>query len=601
MAFLPIARGSSDWDVPVNAAFTDQDARITEVESRTAGQQFYLLVASNSAPTEVKAKADYVCDGVADQVEIQAAVDAAFASDGCAVQLSAGPFLTTAPITLHPTVTLQGVHGDGIFNPDQLTATSYIAPQGSFIGGAAIVMLGQTAGGYADKSAEQRIFNLTILGDASAASVHGIQASDYIHGVVLRDVAVVRPTGKGIYTFTENSSQPFSWTMNRVVVDNAVGNGIELINHSDFTAYDVVCIGSGGSNWVLSNMPNSRLTNCRAEWSDAHGYRIEGNFGTGQGSGALIMVGCSTDRNSQNGLDITSTGNAPILISGLMTRRDGRNAGAGGGGYAAIFAANATTPLVINGWTQYPGVDDGGGGTNSPQVGGHFDGNTAVQVESSYIHAATTALNNTGTNTIFSLGTNIVQATGTTAAPSRSVPIILPTEWNPVDHAFETWSFDPSVIQGGAATTAGTIYMIKMPIRVATQISSLVATVTTAGSVLTANQNFAGLYSSTGVRLGQTVDQSTTWNSIGTKTMGISGGAVTVQPGFYYLALLSNGTTPPQFARSQVTSASAVNVNLTAATGRYITTATAQTTLPATIDMAALAATDSTSRWVAFI
>jgi len=33
MTYTPIDRGSSNWDVPVNAAFTDQDARITQNET----------------------------------------------------------------------------------------------------------------------------------------------------------------------------------------------------------------------------------------------------------------------------------------------------------------------------------------------------------------------------------------------------------------------------------------------------------------------------------------------------------------------------------------------------------------------------------------
>ena len=419
VADYTIAHGTTDWDGPLNANLTDINNRLTTVEGHSTGQTYYLLVASSTAPAAVKAKADYVCDGIADQVEIQTAVDAAFAQSGGIVQLSTGIFKTTFPITLHPTVTIEGTHGDQIFNASQLTANSYIAPQAGFTGGAAIILLGQTAGGYSNKSADSRIFNLTINGDSSPAGIHGIQSSDYVHGAVLRDVAIVRPTGKGIYTFTENGSQPFSWTLHRVLVDNAGDVGIHLINHTDCTMVDVISIGANTHGYQLSNMPNSRLIGCRAEWSEAHGYKLEGNFGTGQGSGGLIMSGCSTDRNGQNGIDITTTGNAPIVIDGLMTRRDGRNGGAGGGGYSGIFASAATTPIIITGWSQYPGVDDNGTGTNSPQVGGTFSNNTSVQMENAYIHAATTAVTQSG-NTTFLQGASIIYATGTTAAPTRA-------------------------------------------------------------------------------------------------------------------------------------------------------------------------------------
>ena len=418
MVYTPIPKGTQNWDEPVNDAFTAQDTRITDLESRTQGQTYYFLVAASNAPDQVKAKADYVCDGLADQIEIQSAVDAAFAQGGGIVQLTSGFFSTSFPITLHPAVTLRGAHGDQIFNPDQLTSGSRIAPDPSFTGGAVIVLLGQTAGGYGNKSADQRIFHLTILGDSAPAGVHGIQGSDYIHGVYLEDVAIVRPTGKGIYTFTENGAQPFSWTMRRVLVDNSVGVGIHLINHTDFTGIDVISIGAGADNFVLSNMPNSRMIGCRAEWAEGHGYKIEGDWGTGSGSGGMLFSGCSTDRNHSNGFDITSTGNGPIIIDGCYTRRDGRNNNSGGGGFAGIYAAAATMPLVISGWAQYPGQDDDATGVNSPEIGGYFHGNACVQIDTCYVHANTTGIDQ-ATNTIYQAG-NIVTATGDTTAPVRT-------------------------------------------------------------------------------------------------------------------------------------------------------------------------------------
>lgn len=420
MANYSINKGTLDWDVPLNADLSDINARLTSTETRTLGRTYYYLVAASTAPAAVKAKADYVCTGIGDQIQIQSAVNAAFADGAGIVQLTDGIFSISAPITLHPAVTLQGAHGDQIFNPTQLTAQSFIRPDALFVGGAAIVLLGQTAGGYANKSSEQRIFNLTIIGDLSPAGVHGIQASDYIHGVVLRDVAVVRPKGKGIYTFTENASQPFSWTFHRVLVDNAGDVGFHLINHTDCTMIDAISIGAINFGYQLSNMPNSRFVGCRAEWSGAHGYKIEGNFGTGAGSGGMLFSGCSTDRNGQNGFDITSTGNGPILLDGVETRRDGRNSGAGGGGYSGIFASAATNPLIITGWGQYPGVDDNGTQTNSPQVGGTFNNNTHVQIDNAYIHGATTAVTQSG-NTNLLFGANITYATGLTSAPTLTV------------------------------------------------------------------------------------------------------------------------------------------------------------------------------------
>ncbi|QIA28799.1 hypothetical protein [Streptomyces phage JXY1] len=142
---------------------------IPTLEAKLTGETWYRMVASNDATQNVKVKADYVCDGTDDQTEIQNAVDAAFAENGGIVKLSSGNFNLSAPITLHPTVTLLGQHGEQIFNPDQSVTSSRLVITAGFVGGAAIVLLGQTAAGYANKSAEQRIYAITILGDDAPA------------------------------------------------------------------------------------------------------------------------------------------------------------------------------------------------------------------------------------------------------------------------------------------------------------------------------------------------------------------------------------------------------------------------------------------------
>lgn len=62
-----------------------------------------LLVASSGAPLQVKARADYICDGVDDQVEIQAAL-----ASSRAVYMSAGPFFLSAQVVLTENSFLSG-------------------------------------------------------------------------------------------------------------------------------------------------------------------------------------------------------------------------------------------------------------------------------------------------------------------------------------------------------------------------------------------------------------------------------------------------------------------------------------------------------------
>ena len=63
-----------------------------------SGASATLVVAASNAPALSKARADYVCDGVADDVEIQAALDALPTTGGCVV-LSPGVFTIAAAIT----------------------------------------------------------------------------------------------------------------------------------------------------------------------------------------------------------------------------------------------------------------------------------------------------------------------------------------------------------------------------------------------------------------------------------------------------------------------------------------------------------------------
>jgi hypothetical protein len=74
-----------------------------------AGRTATLVVAASDSSDESKAQADYLCDGIADNVEIQAAIDALPAVGGC-VQLLEGTFYIAAAIEITDDyVALKGV------------------------------------------------------------------------------------------------------------------------------------------------------------------------------------------------------------------------------------------------------------------------------------------------------------------------------------------------------------------------------------------------------------------------------------------------------------------------------------------------------------
>lgn len=154
-----------------------------------------------------------------------------------------------------------------------------------------------------------------------------------------------------------------------------------------------------------------------------------------------------------------------------------------------------------------------------------------------------------------------------------------------LDHGLLYWQFDPGTNMVGTTITSGTVNMSKLWFRQAVTITNVALAINTAGSGLTANQNFAGLYDSLGTLLSATADQSANWATAGFKEMALTAPQA-VAAGYYYVAVVSNATTTPAFARGSALNSAIANAKLTATNGRFTTGPAAQTSLPASITMA---------------
>jgi hypothetical protein len=170
--------------------------------------------------------------------------------------------------------------------------------------------------------------------------------------------------------------------------------------------------------------------------------------------------------------------------------------------------------------------------------------------------------------------------------------------FGPDDHNLITWTMDPALTQAGTILTSGVLYLARMKLPEASTVTNIIASVTTGGASLTASQNFAALYTSTGTRIAITADQSASWTGSGAKTMALAGGPYTLSAGTYYGALLANGTTPPTFLRGHGVSTSTLNIGLTAAAGRSLTSGTSQTSPPASVTLGS-ASLDFKAWWLA--
>lgn len=182
-------------------------------------------------------------------------------------------------------------------------------------------------------------------------------------------------------------------------------------------------------------------------------------------------------------------------------------------------------------------------------------------------------------------------------------PVGLDLSWGPTDQGFLGWTLDPAGEIGGATIlTSGTVYIGAISVRRSITVTNLWCAVSVIGATLTANQSFMGLYNSSGTRLAVTADMSTDFTTTGVKSKALTV-AQAVGPGIYYVAVVSNGTTPPTLARgvTNVTALAALHnqANLTAAAARFASNATVQTSLPASLTMASNVTTGQVNYWFA--
>lgn len=167
-------------------------------------------------------------------------------------------------------------------------------------------------------------------------------------------------------------------------------------------------------------------------------------------------------------------------------------------------------------------------------------------------------------------------------------------DWTPEDGGLITWTWDASQASGSSVIgTGGVLRLYRVSIKKPSTINRILMTQSVAGSGLTAGQNFAGIYDSSGTLLGQTADQSTDW-STGGSTSTLRSMPLTAQlpvpAGKYWIAFLMNGTTGPSFLRGATGGGTWINAGTTASTRRCGSQGSGYTALPATFDPATISA-----------
>jgi hypothetical protein len=382
-----IPTGAINWDLPLNAALNDLQGQISSVVV--------------NAKTIYGAKGDGTTD---DTGAIQAALDACPA--GGIVYLPLGVYRTSAPIKIPPYVTLRGTHGGGEAQSTSAPTPSCIKPLASFSGVAVIQILDQQLGGYSTLASEVKIENLTVNGSAvpTGTSVDGIRATGQIQHVQLRDVQLRQMTGQGFNTTYNLSAPPgpqapFCLHFERVSVLWCKNIGVTLNNATDSYFSDVYVLGCSSFGWYIAGASGSTWVGCRAEWSGLDGFYLASN------SGVETFIGCSTDRNTNNGFTVpSSTSTGAVVLSGCRMTRDGK--GSTTSGFAGLnVSGNTVRKVIVDSVIITTGRDDDGvTGNLSPQYGVNVSGSAYVNIVSGAIDGVSSSINNGGSNTFLQTG-----------------------------------------------------------------------------------------------------------------------------------------------------------------------------------------------------
>lgn len=364
--------------------------------------------------------------GQDDTAALNAAMAAARAYRGVGggkVLLDSGTWQTSAIIDQPELVTVEGLYSDTIAYAGGAASPCVVRPLATHPGTAIWRLRGKTESGRAYDHTGARLSKLTLVGDRTPSGTKGLQLVGLVREAEIDHVTVRDSKDTGIDLMVGTSAAPQSCRIKHCLVDGAGNNGLRFSNCPDTTIYDINSLGATNSGVRFEGFMNGQVSNIRAEWSGQHGVLFtSGYWGAGQGSGGCVVSNITTDRNGMNGvyIDGTCQGAGQIALSNVQLRRDGRNGGTGGGGYAGLAVGNgATMPVVVDGVTVYPGVDDDGTKTLSPQIGVFTGGTNPVEINSGYVHAATTALSVAAATVI---SPTIGTATGSTASPSRVAP-----------------------------------------------------------------------------------------------------------------------------------------------------------------------------------
>ncbi|HEY9370450.1 hypothetical protein [Streptomyces sp.] len=545
------------------------------------------VVASATAPADVRAAAAYLCDGTADQVQIQQAIDDAQDEGGGIVQLSVGDFNLAAPVSIQGTANVD----------DPLTVILRGCGKNATTLKPASGQNGILIGNWAQ-------FHLEDLGVVIQGASSGIVSTSTTTTTTLSfwDSSMRNIRISGSYTPTNTGwamdmAMPWRSTFDNIEIQGT-RNGIRITNNSanqnagdcTFNRFFVEIVGTGGYALYIESIDGNMNQN---QWNmfeaGANSTGCTGIWlGGAVGTASQRFYGLNLEQ-FQTCINVAN-GESNVFDCNYVTCDSGQ-----AGNKMFVCGTNSYNNTFRAMWVNIDSagalqiIEDLNTTSNTPNI---FE---RIRVENNPTGTVTyTKSSSTVFRDITTFNTGNALPAGLLQYP---LSVVNDPTFTPDDHGLVTWTHDPATIRSASdRVTTGSVYLCKVKIvNRSTVVSTIHYGVVDAGATLTANQNFVGLYSSSGTRLAVSADQTTAFGSSGAKTAAIT--PQTLAVGTYYVAILSVGTTPPSFAQGNGAS-SVLNAGLTTGASRFLVGPTTQTSLPASITLGSQSGTNG-SRWAA--
>lgn len=339
-----------------------------------------LTIAANDSTTLDKNQADYICDGTADEVQINAAITALGAGGG-KITLCAGAFNIAASIAISSSDVI--IEGAGIATTITLANSSDVD------------MISVTGTG----TRNVQLKNFCLEGNkANNATSSGItidtpySTGDTQHTV--KDIWINNVNNDGLKIINDTR---VCW-LKRVVSYQSGASGFN-IGGSDHTFTQLIAEGTVQNGFLLATS-NCYLVQCKAFGCSTTGDYAGFHLG---GSSFMTFIGCEAQDNQQNGFFTDSSGGGHINLIGCISENNGQ---AGSGDRYGVRIWDQDNWTIIGGFygdsgdnKQDVGISIADASTGCVVMGVEVTGNLTTQIEDSST-GANVIKDNIGTTTL---------------------------------------------------------------------------------------------------------------------------------------------------------------------------------------------------------